>query len=112
MNACCNAHEGTLDNMPFVIAVDYFSSQADSELNHTKSDPFMPFKFSLFRLRYYFATFYAAITLGKQLGDQIYEGSRLTQAAICMVIIASMFMLSRSFFKILQQHYSNDKNLL
>lgn len=72
----------------------------------------MTFKFSLFRGWYFFATFYAAITLGKQLGDQIYEGSRLTQAAISMIIIASMFMLSRRFFKILQQHHSNGKNLL
>ncbi len=72
----------------------------------------MPFKFSLFRGWYFFATFYAATTLGKQLGDQICEGSRLTQAVISMVIIVSMFMLSRRFFKILQQHYSNGKNLL
>lgn len=72
----------------------------------------MTFKFSLFRGWYFFATFYATITLGKQLGDQIYEGSRLTQVAISMVIIASMFMLSRGFFKILQQHYPNGKNLL
>lgn len=70
----------------------------------------MSFKYSLFRGWYYFATFYAATTLGKQLGEVIYEGSRLTQAAISMVIITSMFMLSQSFFKILRQHFSTKQD--
>ena len=72
----------------------------------------MPFKFSLFMGWYFFATFYAATTLGKQIGDEILEGSRILQAIISIVIIGSMFLLSRSFFKILRCHFLSDKNSL
>ncbi|MCS3602729.1 hypothetical protein M2371_001938 [Buttiauxella sp. BIGb0471] len=72
----------------------------------------MPFKFSLFMGWYFFATFYAATTLGTQIGDAILEGSRIVHAIISIVIIVPMFLLSRQFFQILKQHFLNDKNSL